>query len=66
MWVMFIMEIHYTISISFVYVYVFHNNTKEETWGDKRVLCWMCCLKWKLKSAVGYVSLEFTAGNNRL
>lgn len=42
-----------------------HNNKKEETLGDKRVLCWMCCLKRKFKLAVGYMSLEFTAGNKK-
>lgn len=43
---------------------VFHNK-KEETLRDKRVLCWMFCLKWKLKSAVGYTRLEFTAGDEK-
>lgn len=43
---------------------IFHNK-KEETLGNKRVLCWMCCLKWKFTLAVGCMSLEFAAGNKK-
>lgn len=42
---------------------IFRNSEKEEILGDKSVLCWIGCLKCKFKSAVGCMSLEFTAGN---